>query len=227
VGILVLDLGYPLLPGNVANASTYPFPVRFKVLPGTSIPQIMSHDRSLLDSIVAGGKELIRDGARAIVGACGYFGYYQKEAARALDAQVYLSSLLQIPMIQQSLKPDQKVGVICANLQAMSKETLAACNVNEPSKLIIAGAETLPSFRNILECTCHLNPRQMEKELVGLALETVKKHPEIGALLLECSDMPPFSYNVQTATGLPVYDFITLIRWIHSGLVQQPYRGFF
>jgi hypothetical protein len=38
--------------------------------------------------------------------------------------------------------------------------------------------------------------------------------------------MPPFSWAVQNATGLPVFDFITLINWIHSAVVQQPYHGF-
>jgi hypothetical protein len=226
IGILVLDLGYPYLPGNVANASTYNFPVRFNILKGSTIPQILSHDRSLLDMIVEGGRELIKDGVRAIVGACGYFGYYQKEAAAALDVPVFLSSLLQIPVIKQTLKPDQKVGVICAHYESLSKETLGACGVDDPSDLVIIGAQDLTEFKNIINCTRHYNPAQLERELSELALNLTTDNPEIGALLLECSDMPPFSWAVQNATGLPVFDFITLIKWIHSAVVQQPYHGF-
>jgi len=226
IGILVLDLGYPYLPGNVANASTYDFPVRFNILKGSTIPQIMRHDQSLLGMIVEGGRELIKDGARAIVGACGYFGYYQKEAAAALEVPVFLSSLLQIPVIKQTLKPDQKVGVICASYDALSKETLGACGVDDLSELVIVGAQDLPEFRNIVNCTRHYNPAQLESELTALAVKLASDNPEVGALLLECSDMPPFSWAVQNATGLPVFDFITMIKWIHSAVVQQPYHGF-
>ncbi|MGD2272866.1 MAG: aspartate/glutamate racemase family protein [Desulfobacterales bacterium] len=226
IGILVLDLGYPYLPGNVANASTYRFPVRFNILRGSTIPQILSHDRSLLDMIVAGGRELIKDGVRAIVGACGYFGYYQKEAAAALEVPVFLSSLLQISIIKQTLKADQQVGVICAHYESLSKETLAACGVDDPSELVIVGAQDLPEFKNIINCTLHYNPAQLEKELTELAVKLARDNPQIGAFLLECSDMPPFSWAIQNATGLPVFDFITMIKWIHSAVVQTPYHGF-
>ena len=226
IGILVLDLGYPYLPGNVANASTYKFPVRFNILKESSVPQILSHDQSLLDMIIEGGRELENDGVRAIVGACGYFGYYQKEAAAALDVPVFLSSLLQISIIKQTLKADQKVGVICAVSDSLSKETLGACGVEDPSELVIVGAQDLPEFKNIINCTCHYNPNQLERELTELAVKLTTEHPEVGAILLECSDMPPFSWAVQNATGLPVFDFITLINWIHSAVVQQPYHGF-
>jgi len=226
IGILVLDLGYPYLPGNVANAGTYKFPVRFNIIKGSTIPQILSHDRSLLDMIIEGGRELEKDGARAIVGACGYFGYYQKEAAAALDVPVFLSSLLQIPVIKQTLKPDQKVGVICASYESLSKETLAACGIENLSDLVVVGAQDLPEFKNILNCTCHYNPAQLERELTELAMKMTAENPEIGAILLECSDMPPFSWAVQNATGLPVFDFITMINWIHSAVVRHPYHGF-
>ena len=226
VGILVLDLGYPYLPGNVANASTYNFPVNFKILKGSTIPQILSHDRSLLDMIIEGGRELEKDGARAVVGACGYFGYYQKEAAAALDVPVFLSSLLQISIIKQTLKPAQKVGVICAMYESLSKETLSACGVENTSDLVIVGAQDLPEFKNILNCTCHYNPAQLERELAELASKLTTDNPEVGAILLECSDMPPFSWAIQNATGLPVFDFITMINWIHSAVVQHPYHGF-
>jgi Asp/Glu/hydantoin racemase len=176
--------------------------------------------------IIEGGRELEKDGVRAIVGACGYFGYYQKEAAAALDVPVFLSSLLQISIIKQTLKADQKVGVICAVSESLSKETLGACGVEDSSDLVIVGAQDLPEFKNIINCTCHYNPNQLERELTELAVNLTAEHPEVGAILLECSDMPPFSWAVQNATGLPVFDFITMINWIHSAVVQQPYHGF-
>lgn len=225
IGILVLDLWYPYIPGNVANASTFSFPVRFKVLKETTIPQIMSHDPSLLDSVIKGGKELERDGVRAIVGACGYFGYYQREAAAALNVPVFLSSLLQIPVIKNALRPDQKVGVMCAEFEALSPETLGACGA-DPSDIVVYGAQDLTEFQNILKCTGHYNPVKMRDQLVGLSKKLVSENPDVGAILLECSDMPPFAWSIHNATGLPVFDFITMINWIHSAVVRRPFGGF-
>ena len=225
VGILTLTLSYPLLPGNVANASTYDFPVLFKILEDTSIPQILGSDHSLLDKVIGGARELERQGVRAVVGACGYFANYQKEAAAALDVPTYLSSLLQIPVISRALKSDQKVGVLCANAAALTPQTLGQCGVDDLSGIVVYGAEDLPEFRNILECTGHFNSRKLELELVGRAREMVGDNPEVGAILLECSDMPPYAWAIQNATRLPVFDYTTLIDWVYRAAVRQPFAG--
>ena len=57
-------------------------------------------------------------------------------------------------------------------------------------------------------------------------MKMVEGNPDLGAMLLECSDLPPYSSDVQRAVNLPVYDFITMIRWVHSAVAQEPYCGF-
>ena len=226
IGILVLDAWFPFIPGDVQNASTFNFPVRYKILRGAAVEQILSHDPSLLDLIVKCGRELEKEGVRAIVGACGYFGYYQREVAASLDVPVFLSSLLQIPIIKRALKPKQKVGVICADSEALSLEVLRACGVDDASDVVIAGAQGLPEFQNILHSTGHLNPLKLDRELVALSKKLVVEHPEVAAILLECSDMPPYAWSIQKATGLPVFDFTTLINWVYNSVVRRPFTGF-
>jgi len=225
IGILVLDLWYPYLPGNVANASTYNFPVQYKILRGSTIPQILSADPALLDLIVEGGRELEKQGARAIIGACGYFGNYQKEAAAILNVPVFLSSVLQIPIIRRALKPNQKVGVICAAADSLTPKLLSQCGIDDLSNIVIAGAQDLPEFQNILQCTGSFNSYEIEQQLVELVKQLVSKNPDIGAILLECSDMPPYAWAVQNAVRLPVFDFITLINWVYNAVVRRPFAG--
>ena len=226
IGILVLDLWYPYLPGNVANASTYNFPVQYKILRGSTIPQILSADPTLLDLIVEGGRELEKQGARAIIGACGYFGNYQKEAAAILDVPVFLSSVLQIPIIRRVLKPNQKIGVICAVADSLTPKLLSQCGIDDLSNVVIAGAQDLPEFQNILQCTGSFNSHEIEQQLVELAKQLVSKNPDIGAILLECSDMPPYAWAIQNAVKLPVLDFTTLINWVYNTVVRRPFAGF-
>ena len=93
-------------------------------------------------------------------------------------------------------------------------------------KLVIGGLGTEPEFSCILEGRGEFDNEEVERELVGKALELTKNEPSIGAILLECSDMPPYASAIQAATGLPVFDFTTLIRWLHNAVAQTPYRGF-
>jgi Asp/Glu/hydantoin racemase len=51
----------------------------------------------------------------------------------------------------------------------------------------------------------------------------VERHPEVGAIVLECTNMPPYAAPIREATGLPVFDITTLIRLVHAALVPPVY----
>jgi aspartate/glutamate racemase len=226
IGILVLDVWYPLVPGNVANASTYDFPVLLQILKGATIEQVVAGDSSLLPLIIDGARELEQQGVRAIVGACGYLASYQKEVAAALQVPIFLSSLLQVPMIMRALKADQTVGIICAEAKSLTPDTLLACGIEDPSRITIADAQGIPEFLNISRSTGHLDNQSILVGLVDVAKQLVNNSPEVGAILLECSDMPPYAWAIQDAVRLPVFDFITMIHWIHDAAVRRPFNGF-
>ncbi len=226
IGIVLLDLWYPVVPGNVANASTFDFPVMYKIMKGTTVSRIFGADPTILDLLLGAGKELEEQGVRAIIGACGYFGNFQKEAAARLDVPVYLSSLLQIPIIRRGLKPNQKVGIICASAQSLTPKLLSQNGVDDLSDIVITGAQDLTEFQQILKTAGSFNSSKIEQQLVGLAKKFVSDNPGIGAILLECSDLPPYAWAIQNAVGLPVFDFITLINWVHSAMVRRPFAGF-
>jgi len=226
MGIILLDLWYPVVPGNVANASTFDFPVMYKILKGTTVSRIFGADPAILDLLLEAGKELEEQGVRAIIGACGFFGNFQKEAAARLDVPVYLSSLLQIPIVRRGLKPNQKVGVITASAQSLTPKLLSQNGVDDLSDIVITGAQDLPEFQQILKTAGSFNSNKIEQQLVGLAKKFVSGNPDIGAILLECSDMPPYAWAIQNAVRLPVFDFITLINWVHSAMVRRPFAGF-
>lgn len=225
IGIIHLEVWYPLIPGNVVNATTYKYPVRLKQLQGGTQDKIHRGDVSVLEAIIDAGRELEREGVRAIAGACGYLGNYQKEVAAALDVPVFLSSLVQVPMIYSGLKPGQRIGVLCADGPALTPSILTACGVSPNIPITVLGLEQKPEFSKITYSRGEFDVDRIEDEVVSSARQLVAEHPDTGAILLECSDMPPFAWAVQRAVRLPVFDFITMINWIHSAVVQRPYEG--
>lgn len=227
IGIVVLETWYPLLPGNVANATTFDFPVRYRILREATVERIMRADPGLLDMIIQAGHEFEQEGVRAMVGACGYFANYQREVAAALNIPVFLSGLLQVPMICRALKPEQQVGILVANAKAVSQTMLEACGITSDIPIAYLGMEDQPEFRNILEYGGQFHYDRFEAEVVSRAQQLVAENPNVGAILLECSDLPPFAWSVQRAVKLPVFDFMSMINWIYHGVVQRVYSGFF
>ena len=227
VGILVIDVSYPLVSGNVANASTFNFPVVHRILEGTTIEQILRGDAALGDMIITAGKELVaRYGVRAIVGACGSFANYQKDVAAALDVPVFMSVMLQAPLIISSLKPDQKLGVLAASASALTPRVFEQCGIVDASRLAIKGAEDLPEFQKLCHYKGDFDNDKLQMEIVELVEDMVNANPEIGSLLIQCSDLPPYAEAIQRVTGLPVFDMNGLIEWAYHAIVRRSYAGF-
>ena len=227
IGILLLEVWYPLLPGNVVNASTFKYPVRHKLIKGATQERVHSGDPTLVDNIIQAGKELEDEGVRAIVGACGYLAHYQNEAASAFSVPTYLSSLLQIPLIKSGLRPHEKIGVLCADKDSINSDLFKKIGIDNNDICVVEGLGEKPEFSAILKRDRgYFNNELIRAEVVMAAEQMVKKNRDIGAILLECSDLPPYAADVQKAVNLPVFDFITMINWVHNSVAQMPYYGY-
>jgi hypothetical protein len=150
---------------------------------------------------------------------------FQREVTAAVDIPVFLSSLLQIPLIYQMTR--KPIGIITANASSLKKAHFDAVGVTPDIPVIIAGMETQPEFSSaVLEEKGTLDSDKVQDEVVSTAKTMVNDHPDIGAVVLECSDLPPYAHAVQAAVQRPVFDFFTMVQYIHTSLVRTPFTGF-
>lgn len=230
IGIILFGkAGYALPPGSVENATSFKYPVLYTAIEAASVDTVVSSDLDpmVLSQLIEAGKYLERQGCRAIIGACGYFANYLPQVVKELDTPCFFSSLMQVPLILRSMKPGKKVGVLCANGAVLSgAPVLKNCGVEDPSQVIISGAEVLPEMQKILAGKGHYNVYRLENGLIELAVNLVENHPDMGAILLECTLFPTHARAVQEAVHLPVYDFVTLIDWVHSAVIRRPFYGY-
>ena len=49
-----------------------------------------------------------------------------------------------------------------------------------------------------------LDSDQIQREVVEVAEQMAKNHPDIDAIVLECSDLPPYAAAIQAAVNRPV-----------------------
>jgi aspartate/glutamate racemase len=227
VGIVYIEnVNYPMMPGNVVNANTYDFPVRMMAVPNLTNDRLFNNDPTIADDIIATAKHMVEnEGVRAICSACGFFGNFHKKVTQAIDAPVALSSLVQLPWIKTLIKPNQKVGILTANASAMTPELFRNCGIEDHSNIVIKDMMHSENFAAVVDMRGHFDNGKARDEVVNAALELFEGDSDIGAILLECSDMPPYAAEIQAATQLPVFDFITLIRWLHNATTQMPYSG--
>ncbi|MBW1954330.1 MAG: aspartate/glutamate racemase family protein [Deltaproteobacteria bacterium] len=227
IGILLLETSVPFIPGDVANATTYPFPVRFQKVEGFTVARAIGKDPSVLEAMIEAAEDLVAQGVRAVTGDCGFMAIHQNVLAEKIRIPVFLSSLLQIPFITGLFTDTGKVGIITADAGSLDSRLLKSIGIENPEKLVIVGLENQPHFYDFaIKETGVLDTDKVEKEVVAAARHLTTRNPDIRALLLECSLLPPYAAAVQEAVDLPVFDYITMIRFVFSAVVQKRYSGF-
>jgi len=232
IGIMLNHTTYPAIPGNVANASTYDFPVRIVNVPDLPTDwwcDARGPDETRLGKVLDTARRLESEGVRAITTGCGFYAVFQKEVAEAVKIPVFTSPLLMVPIVHRMLSSKGRVGILTAGAANLGPGHFGPVGIDpEVIPLGIAGMEEYDEFRQVIleESKVEADVDLMEREVLDAAKKLLRRYPDIEAFVFECSDLPPFSKSVQDATGLPVFDFITMIRWVYSAVVQKRYVGF-
>lgn len=228
IGILCWETGHvprglvqlESMVGNSTNPASYDYPVRLKPVLGANVHTVLENpDRQVLARMISDARDMVSDGIQAITTSCGFNAIFQQELASAVGLPVFTSSLLQVPMVQCMLGPARAVCVITANAGALRAEHLRATGITHTQGLHIVGLEQCSEWRRMFaEPDNEVDLQRIAQEVLHTTQQAHAAHPAIGAFVLECTDLPPFSAAIRRQTGLPVFDFITMANFLHASL---------
>ena len=212
------------LPGNSTNPASYPFPVKLVEVKGDCTETVITHpSKQLLADMIEISKKLVEEeGIRAISASCGFNAIFQKEMADALDVPVFLSSILQVPYVQTIIGANKAVGVITAMGSSLTRDHFRMCNVSDDVKIHVFGLENCTEWNSIFEALDNeVDLDVVRGEILATAKAAVAEHPEIGAIVLECTDLPPFAQMLREELGLPVFDFNSMMSHVAMSLSEM------
>jgi len=221
VGILMLEAQFPRIPGDMGNALTWDFPVHYRVVRDASPDRVVRRGaEGLLDNFIEAAKGLVADGVDGITTNCGFLSLFQDELASAVGVPVATSSLMQVDMVNRLLPAGKRAGVLTISASTLTPAHLEQARVPEGTP--IGSTEEGREFtRAILNNELELDVDAARKDNVEAALKMQRDHPDIGALVLECTNMLPYAADIRDATGLPVYSMLSFVSWFQSGLVPR------
>ena len=208
------------LPGNSTNPKTYPFPVKFIEIPGACVKTVITHpDEEILNRMISIGKELENEGIKAIATSCGFNAIFQQKVASAINIPFFSSSLLLVPMLQAAVGIDNGIIVITANKSSLSESHLSQCGITKNMNINIIGLENEAEWNKIFNAPDkNFDMKKVEDEIINVAVQAITNHDNIKAIVLECTDLPPFAKKISEATGCMVFDFTTMICLAASSL---------
>lgn len=212
------------MPGNSTNLKSYPFPVRLVRVEGANVETVITHpSQELLANMIRISKKLINEeGIKAISTSCGFNSIFQKELAEALDVPVFTSALLQVPFVYNLIGKHKIVGVITANKSALTKEHFHSCGITDDINIEVMGLENAKEWSKMFEKPDEkFDIDAVTEEIIGVARKGVAKHPEIGAIVLECTDLPPYAAKIREAVNLPVFDFNSMMGHVAIALEEM------
>lgn len=226
LGILVLEERIPCPPGTPGNPTTFPFPVIYECVKGIGTSQLLDPGQpGGLPAFLAAAQSLVDKGVRAIVGGCGLMIVHQSALARAIPVPVMTSSLLQLPLIAATLGQEVPIGVIASSRASLKPAHLKLSGVPE-GRTILTSMDGKPCFAAaVMQESGVLDFEGIRDELVAAGRALIADHPRVGAVLLECVDLPPYAAALQEAIGLPVFDITTLAMWGAAGARRSAFAG--
>jgi hypothetical protein len=225
IGVICLETSFVKIPGHIRNRRTFGFHVVYKVVAGATPDRVVSQaDRRLLGPFIGAARELESDGVAAITGACGFLALFQRELADSVSIPLYSSSLIQLPMVHRMIRSDRKVGLLVASKDALTPGHLEAIGA-ESVPVCIAGMSRRPEFRDVIleGQRAELDAGRLEREVLAEVGQLADGNPDLGALIIECTDLVPFSHAIQARIGVPVFDIVTLTQMVHLSLSRQPF----
>jgi hypothetical protein len=153
---------------------------------------------------------------------------HQRVVQEAFDGVVALSSLLLAPILLATLSSGRALGIVTASADSLTDDLLAWAGIPDGSNIVIAGLDDCPAFTAaFMDCAGELDPTQVESEVITTVTALTDRRPDIGAILLECSELPPYAASIQSLTGLPVFDFTSMVEFFAASLDRSEFHGFY
>lgn len=226
IGVLSLESYFPKPPGHIKNPSSLGFTVLYEMLDGITVPELLGNPTGeMKDRLIAAAQRLEAKDVRAITGSCGFLALFQAEISAAVSIPVFVSALIQVPMVHHMTQAP--VGVLTASAASLTDAHLQGVGAAHVP-IVVQGLDETDEFATVI-----LRNERTEMDLDKVADEVlqagralIQRAPDIRSIVLECTDLPPYAWRLQQALGVPVFDLTTLSEMMATAVLRQPYSGF-
>ena len=222
LGILMLDTRFPRIPGDVGCAQTWAFPVAYSTVNGATPEAVVCDDpEPFVEQFIIAGQKLLAAGCTGLATTCGFLSLIRPRLATALGVPVAASSLEQVAQIAAGLPAGKTVGILTISARSLTKRHLDVASV--PPDCVVQGLDGTSFATTILGNRTNLDVRAARLDMVTAAKRLAQNHPKVGAIVLECTNMPPYAADISLATGLPVHSIVSYLNWFHAGLAPSSF----
>ena len=219
LSLLQLDTGFPRIAGDIGCRDTFRAELDIHVLEDLSVARVVTpapqaDDMDRLGAVLAGTQ------GDVISTSCGFLSVWQDQLAALAPAPFVSSALHALPSI---LKRYEASDLAILTFDAATLRSPAFAPSLHGFDGPVAGLAYGSHLKQVIaEDLPRLDAARAEAEITDLVAGLVARHrPK--ALLLECTNLPPYKPALAARFDLEIFDILTLIDSVKPDIVEPAF----
>ncbi|CAK8994846.1 unnamed protein product [Durusdinium trenchii] len=220
--VLQLDTQFPRIPGDIACKETYLLPIHIEVIDRAHVADVVSLDPEALD-ISRFASALAKADAEIISTSCGFMVYFQKMLSELTQKTFISSALVALPKLRARFQ-DVEIMVITfdADILGAPAYRFALDGFTGP---VVGLEKSMHLYQVISKDLDHLELECAEADMDKLIQTALTCYPDIGAIMLECTNLPPYKHIIRRHFSGEIVDCLSVLEAAFPGLVKSQFLG--
>lgn len=217
--VLQLDTNFPRIQGDVACLQSYHGDVEIKRIPKASVQAVVGNRPDQMD-ISAFEEALAGIDSGIVTTSCGFLGYWQDHLAGLTPRPFLASSLCRLEKITKAYDSTE-VAIVTFDQDALTQPLYQGLLQGFDGKII--GLEDHHHLKQVIKADLDvLDAKRAEDELLS---HLDGKLDGIRALILECTNLPPYKSVIRDAFDVDIHDIMTCLDEMDNGLVRKEFAA--
>lgn len=219
IGILMLDSRFPRFIGDIGHPETFEPAALVKIVRNATPRRVVTEQASgLVEDFIDAATELEQEGVDLITTSCGFLVLHQAKLQASVNVPLVSSSLLAVPIAIEVLrKRGLQPAILTISADNLTNAHLQAANC--PSDIPVGAPDPKGHFcTQILSNNASMDNNLAREEIIATTTELMRSHNNIGALVLECTNMPPYASDLERLFKIPILSLPSLLPFLQIGL---------
>lgn len=219
ISLIQLDTSFPRIPGDIGAAETWACDVDIKRVPDLSVARVINAAPQNTD--IGDAEMAVRTAKGDIVTtSCGFLCYWQDRLAAQCRVPFISSALMDLPRLMSAFPGDQ-LAILTFDSDVLASKAFAPALGGFAGPII--GLPPQSHLRQVIAGDLpDLDALLAEAQLVDLVGDLLRERP-VRALLLECTNLPPYKQALKARFDLEIFDILTLIDRRKAGMVNAAF----
>lgn len=219
LSLLQLETRFPRIAGDVGSAQTWRATLDRHVIADLSVQKVIT-DAPRIEDIAGVEAVLATVRGDLITTSCGFLGIWQDRLAAGAPAPFLASSLNGLPDLMARYGPDG-LAILTFDAKTLSAPAFAPL-LNGFAGPIVELPPSSHLKQVIADDLPELDFARAEAEIIDLVAGLMAQRP-VRALLLECTNLPPYKAALKKRFDAEIFDILTQIHLMNPDIVESAF----